>query len=79
MKKKLITSNKTRLKDIKETVLDTNYYRSNIIQNTKRMRNNFAELTAVREQKFKVAKIKTWLTKISKQCAVAKCDLKAKM
>lgn len=33
------------------------------------MRNDLAELT---EQKFEVAKIKTSLTKISKQCAVAK-------
>lgn len=79
MKKKLITSNKTRLKDIKEIVLDTNFYRSNIIQDNKRMRNDFAELTAVREQKFQVAKMKTWLTKISKQCAVAKCELKARI
>jgi len=75
-----ITSSKTSPEEIKEIVLDINFYTSNIMQDNKRMRNDLAPLTcttAVREQKFEVAKIKTSLKKISKQCADAKCDLEA--
>ena len=80
LKDKLITYSKKRLKDINEILLDTDFYVSNTIQDNKRMKNDLAELTTtVREQKSEVAKIKTSVTKISKQCAVAKCDLEAAM
>ena len=75
----IINKKKTSLKDIKEILLYTDFYTSNTIQNNKRERNGLAEPTTsiVREQNFEVAKIKTSLKKISKQCAVAECDLEA--